>query len=237
MLALVVTTFVAVAEPARVAVAAPTGLGFEDAELPVLQARMRAAIAATGAQVVDVDSVDADCVADAACIVGRIGENDAIVIVDVSRVGSDVEAIDGVWGRDGAALGRAQRSLSMTALDEAPLSPEVTTALAALAPRAPPAPAPSTKQASPAPSLPSLSPSTLAVGAGVVVGVASLAGFALEAGTLEDPRSAGTDKERARVSAWVLLGGVVAGVGGAVAGGLLLPHEALDVPTKKKPRA
>lgn len=225
MLSLVVATLVAAADPPRVAVAAPSALGFEDAELPVLQARLRAAVAATGALVVDVAAVAAECLEEAACVNARVGENAALVVVDVSRVGSDVDAIDHAWGQGGVELARAQRSLSTTDFDNAPLSPEVVGALSALTrAAADDAMVPPTTPSSKPPSLP-VSTSTLAVGAGAVVGVAALAGFALEAGTLEDPQSLGADKERARVTSWLFLGAAVAGVGGAVAGGLLLPHE------------
>jgi hypothetical protein len=225
VLSLVVATLVAAADPPRVAVAAPTGLGFEQPELPVLQARLRAAVAATGALVVDVDAVAVECVEDPACVTAHVGSHDALVVVEVSRVGSDVEVVDRVWRTGGAEVARAQRSLSTTEFDAAPLSPEVTGALSGLlrapsgaATEQPPAAAPATASSSP-------SLATLAISAGAVVGVAGLAGFAVEAGTLEDPRSRGADKERARVTSWVLLGAAVAGVGGAIAGGLLLPGE------------
>lgn len=230
MLSLVVATVLAAAGPPRVAVAAPSALGFEDAELPVIQARVRAVVANTGALVVDVEAVDPDCLEDVACVAARVGENDAIVVVDVSRVGSDVDVTDGAWGRDGASLAHAQRALSTTAFQSTPLSPEVTVALAGLVPHAAPAPSEQASASAPSLTLPSLAPSTLAVGAGVVLSVASLVGFALEAGTLDDPRSLGSDKERARVTAWVLLGGVAAGTGLAIAGNALLPHEIASPP-------
>jgi hypothetical protein len=200
-------------------IAAPNALGFEDAELPALQQRLNGAVEQVGVVVIGVDAVAPECAADPACIAPRVTGGRALLVVDVSKVGSDVDVTDTVHGPDGAVLATAHRTLGAADFDAAPLSPEVTAALQALRPP-PTEAAPSASTAAPA-----ISPSLIAVGVGAAVGVAGLAGFVVEAATLEDPNSLGGDKERARLTSWVFLGVAAAGVGGAVASGLLWPEE------------
>lgn len=202
-----------------VLMASPNALGFEESELPALQQRLQGAVEGAGVVVSVVPAVAAECSADAACVGARVAEGAALVVVDVSKIGADIDVTDAVYGSGGTPLGGAHRTLPAAEFESAPLSPE---ALAALAPfRAPPI-------ESPPPAPPSSSPfptKFLGVGAGALVGVAGIAGFAVEAATLEDPASLGDDKARARVTSWVFLGAAAAGVGGAVASALLWPDE------------
>jgi hypothetical protein len=224
VLSLYLATLLAAASP-RVAVAMPDALGFDDAELPLLQARLQDAVGDGGAVVVDVGVVDVDCVQDTACLRARVAGNAALLVVAVSRVGADVEVGDVVFAADGTRLGGAHRSLTIAELEATPLSAEATAALVTVA-RMATTGAEGQRSASTSAGPKHwrrVSSSALAIGAGTVTALAALAGFAHENRTLEDRDSAGVDKERARITAWLLLGGTVVGVGGAVVGGLLLP--------------
>jgi hypothetical protein len=203
-----------------VLMATPNTLGFEESELPALQQRLQGAAEGAGVVVSVVPAVAAECAADAACLGARVAEGAAIVVVDVSKIGTDIDVTDAVYGPGGTPLGGAHRTLPAAEFEVAPLSPEALAALAPFhaAPSSPPA-------EPPAPSSAPFPTKFLGVGAGALVGVAGIAGFAVEAATLEDPASLGDDKARARVTSWVFLGAAAAGVGGAVASALLWPDE------------
>ena len=64
----------------------------------------------------------------------------------------------------------------------------------------------------------SVHPGLWLAGGGAVVAVVGLAGFAFDASVLEDPTSAGAEKERARVTGWGWLAAAGVGVAAAAAG-------------------
>ncbi|MBM4282210.1 MAG: hypothetical protein FJ137_16130 [Deltaproteobacteria bacterium] len=148
-----------------VAVATPGALGFGAASVGTLQASVRAAAVAAvsdeGPVVAVIDAVPAVCVEDPACLGPRVSGHDALVVVEASRVGAEVEIAAVVYGSRRGSVARPWGFGRPT--------------------HRPPAPA---RSASP-------SSSVLATGAGAARGLAGLLGFALDAGTLDNPRSPG----------------------------------------------
>jgi hypothetical protein len=187
-------------------------IGFDDAGLAEALAKLRETMQGAGVAGVDV-VVAEDCATAPACVAEALTSSatPALVRVTALRVGGDVEVHDAAYDGEGAVIADETRLLSVADFLAAPFSPSVLAAMAAQA--TPTATATTTPDAPSSPSLPL--GTIVAVGGGVVAAI-GLVGFVAEAGTLENPRSLGADKERARVTAWVFLG--VAAVGAAAIG-------------------
>ena len=112
---------------ATVGVAVSPGVGLEDAERAQLQTRVAAAVAAAGVTTSAVADVDDGCAADAACARGAVerAHVDALVVVEVMRVGDDAEITETLVDESGATLARATASEAFAALTTAPLLPDV----------------------------------------------------------------------------------------------------------------
>jgi hypothetical protein len=198
-----------------VSVSPVDAIGFADADVPAVGRAVDAAVVNAGLTTVAGPSVADDCAVVPGCVQSLVlaSGQDHLLRVTVLRVGSDVEASDGLYDRSGTAIAHGSRVVPVDAFMTAPLSPDVVTALRALAVAAPP-PSDDSKPLQLQPRTPSKGMVTVV--AGGLVGAVGLIGFALDASTLEDPTSLGTDKERARVTGWVYLG--IAAVGLATAG-------------------
>ncbi len=191
-------------------------IGFDEAGQSDAAARVARALDTEGLDAVNVDVGEA-CAEAAACVAEHLqGTARALVRVSALRVGGDVEVKDSIFRADGSVVAEETRLLTVAAFLEAPLSPSVVQAIrqqrsssSATTPESGSSP-PSADAGLPLGTI-------VAVGGGAVAAL-SLVGFAAEAGTLENPRSLGADKERARVSTWVFLGAAVVGVGAAGAG-------------------
>ena len=138
-----------VAHAATVGVAVSPGVGLEDAERAALQKQVADAVAASGVSTSAVGGIEDGCAADAACAkvaVDKAGV-DALVVVEVMRVGDDAEVTETLVGKDGATLAHATASEPFAALSAAPLLPDVKAGIDHLAttspkPAPPPPPAP-----------------------------------------------------------------------------------------------
>ena len=198
-----------------VSVSPVDAIGFADADVPAVGRAVDTAVVNAGLTAVAGPSVADDCAVVPACVQSLVlaSGQDHLLRVTVLRVGSDVEASDGLYDRSGTAIAHGSRVVPVDAFLTAPLSPDVVTALRGLAV----AVAPPSDEAKPLRLQPRTpSKGMVTVVAGGLVGAVGLIGFALEASTLEDPTSLGTDKERAQVTGWVYLG--LAAVGLATAG-------------------
>ncbi len=192
-------------------------IGFDEAGQSDAAARVARALDTEGLDAVNVDVGEA-CAEAAACVAEHLqGTARALVRVSALRVGGDVEVKDSIFRADGSVVAEETRLLTVEAFLEAPLSPSVVQAIRLQ--RSSSSAAKTADNGSSPPSADAGLPlgTIVAVGGGAVAAL-SLVGFAAEAGTLENPRSLGADKERARVSTWVFLGAAVVGVGAAGAG-------------------
>lgn len=135
------------AHAATVGVAISPGVGLEDAERERLQQQVAAAVEKTGAKATAVAGIEDGCAADAACARAAVEKAhvDALVVVEVIRVGDDAEVTETLVDNTGAALAQANTSRTFATLSSSPLLPDVTAGLDKLA-------ASSTKPAAPPPS-------------------------------------------------------------------------------------
>lgn len=147
---------------------------------------------------------------DDTCLVG-LAAGGRLVSVEALRVGGDVDVAEVVVV--GGVASHRRRSVPVPSLAGHILSPETCKALAPPVVVAPPPP----KEEAPA-AVVAVHPGLWLAGGGAVVAVVGLAGFAFDASVLEDPTSAGADKERARVTGWVWLAAAGVGVAAAAAG-------------------
>jgi hypothetical protein len=225
LLTLVVATRLA----ATVGVVPVELVGFDDTDVPGAIAAVDAAIVATGHAVAPGPALDEACAADGVCVAGRFDGTslDHLLHLSALRVGGDVEVKDTLYDRGGAVLASGSRLVTVEVFLKDPLSSEVGAVLVGLAPPAPTSTTTATT-ASPAPAALDLPPGVFVAGAGGLLAAIGLVAFGLEAATLEDPGSAGSDKERARTMGWVYLGLAAVGVGAAAGGAVwaLLPDEA-----------
>jgi len=216
---------------ASVGVAPVELVGFDDKDAPAAVAAIDAAVAATGHAVVPGPAVDDACAADGTCVAGRFDGTslDQLLRLSALRVGGDVEVKDTLYDRGGAVLASGSRLVTVEVFLKDPLSSEVGAVLVGLAPSSPSSSSSSSSTSSAkVPSGLPLPPGAIVAGAGGLLAAIGLVGFGVEAATLEDPESSGSDKERARTMGWVYLGLAAIGVG-ATAGGAfwaLMPEEA-----------
>ena len=203
------------ASTTTVAIAPVDAVGFAATEVPAVGRSVEQAVVGAGLVAVPGPGVADDCAAAPACVQSLVlaSGQDHLLRVTVLRVGADVEASDGLYDRSGVAIARGARVVPVDEFMKAPLSQDVAAALRDLAAAVEPAPE---VRPIPQPRTPSKGMVTAVVGG--LVGAAGVVGFALEASTLQDPTSLGTDKERARVTGWVYLGIAVVGVATAAAG-------------------
>jgi hypothetical protein len=201
-------------------------VGFDDKDVPAAVAAVDAAVVATGHAVAPGPAVDEACATDGVCVAGRFDGTtiDQLLRLSALRVGGDVEVKDTLYDRGGAVLASGSRLVTVEVFLKDPLSSEVGAVLVGLAPPAATTTTTTTTRTTAAPGLP---PGVFVAGAGGLFAAIGLVGFGVEAATLEDPSSQGSDKERARAMGWVYLGLTAIGVG-AAAGGVawaLLPDE------------
>jgi hypothetical protein len=192
-----------------VAVAPVDALGFDQADVPAVSRAVAGAVVAAGLSVAAGASVDEACARDAACVRQRLVSSGQshLLQVTVLRVGSDVEASDVLYQKDGGVVARGSRVVPVADFLADPLSGEVVAALKRLLPSGVAVVAPAR-----GPTLPSIpSKGVVTAVAGGVLAAVGVVGFALEASVLEDPTASGDDKNRALVAGWLSLG--VAAVG------------------------
>lgn len=213
-------------------------VGFEDKDVPGAVAAVDAAVVATGHSVAPGPAVDDACAADGVCVAGRFDGTtlDQLLRLSALRVGGDVEVKDTLYDRGGAVLASGSRLVTVEVFLKDPLSSEVGAVLVGLAPASE---STSTAATTPgaAPAALDLPPGAFVAGAGGLVAAIGLVGFGVEAATLEDPSSKGSDKERARAMGWVYLGLTAIGVGAAAGGAIwaLLPDESAPPPSSPSP--
>jgi hypothetical protein len=187
--------------------------GFADDDVRAIQARLHRELEGCAGGVVDVEAptpCDEVCAGGLATTAGV----PHLVMIEALRVGGDVDVQERVISNDGKIEHDAHRTVPAAAFETAVISPEVCALVkAAEAPKE----TPTTTTTRP------LHPAWYVTGAGGAVAVVGLLGFAIEASTLEDPTSAGSDKERARVTGTIALAAVFVGVVAAgVATGIAL---------------
>ncbi len=234
-----VTALLTVALTARLVATVGVGpvelVGFDDRDATAAVAAVNAAVVATGHAVASGPSLDDICAEDGVCVASRLDGTDLDQLLRLSalRVGGDVEVKDTLYDHDGAVVATGTRLVTVEVFLQDPLSSEVGAVLVGLAPSSPSSPS-SSKQAEAI--VLEVPPGAFVAGAGGLLAAIGLAGFGIEAATLEDPSSKGSDKERARVMGWVYLGLTAIGVGAATGGAAwaLLPDER-EAPSSSAP--
>ena len=129
-------------------------------------------------------------------------------------LGSDVEASDVLYQKDGGVVARGSRVVPVAEFLADPLSGDVVAALRLLVP-----PVIAAVPAARGPTLPPIpSKGVVTAVAGGVVAAIGIVGFALEASVLEDRTASGDDKNLALVAGWLSLGVAAVGLVGSGAG-------------------
>lgn len=190
---------------ASMAVASPTGssasvTGFAEADAEAVTSRLRAEITACAGDVVDVElpsPCDEACVGQTAVAAGV----SRVVTIEALRVGGDVDVQERIIASDSRVQHDGHRTVPAADFAAAVLSPEACAILR-----------PAVEPVAPVVEAAPLHPAWFIAGAGAVIAAGGLVAFAVEATTLEDPKSSGADKERARVTGTIALGAVFVGV-------------------------
>jgi len=209
-----------------VAVPPPPMLGLTDEDVVVVVDQLGSDLRAVGASMVTVPALEDACRIDDACLSSTVqkGEAPLLLLLAFTRVGDELDVEEVIV--TATEVGRRQRTISMAHLAGAMLSPEAQQVLAdlpAASTSTSPSPSASTSSASlgPAGGAPPIGLVTTLAG-GALLGV-GLVAFGFDAATLEDPTSAGVDKDRARTTGGIFLGAAVIGATAVGVGvGLLL---------------
>lgn len=199
-----------------VAVAPVDALGFDAADVPAVSRAVASAVVAAGPTVAAGSGVDEACARDVACVQQRLVSSGQshLLQVTVLRVGSDVEASDVLYQKDGGVVARGSRVVPVAEFLADPLSGDVVAALKLLGP-----PVIAAVPAARGPTLPPIpSKGVVTAVAGGVVAAIGIVGFALEASVLEDRTASGDDKNLALVAGWLSLGVAAVGLVGSGAG-------------------
>ncbi|MDP2343893.1 MAG: hypothetical protein Q8O67_23250 [Deltaproteobacteria bacterium] len=208
MLTLLVLLAAAAAPIGTASSASVTGFADDNA----VKVRLHTELEACAGGVVD---VEAPTPCDEACAAGLATTAGAphLLMIEALRVGGDVDVHERMVSSAGTIEHDAHRTVPAAAFEAAGVSPEVCALLKPPAVQEAPPPATTTQ----------LHPAWFVVGGGGLLATIGLVGFGIEAGTLEDPKSSGADKERARVTGSIALGAVFVGVVAAgVAAGIAL---------------
>ena len=222
-----------------VAVPPPTMLGLTDEDVVVVVDQLGSDLQAVGASMVTIPALEDACRVDDACLSSTVQKSEAplLLLLAFTRVGDELDVEEVI--ATATEVGRRQRTISMAHLAGAMLSPEAQLVLAdlpATSTSTSPSPSPSASTSSaslgPAGGAPPIGLVTTLAG-GALLGV-GLVAFGFDAATLEDPTSAGVDKDRARTTGGIFLGAAVIGATAVGVGVGLLLFEG-EEPTTAQP--